>query len=200
MTKRKLAFSVTCLCLLAALALATPGTAQPPEGEMPAEMAAMMEAYMKAGTPGEPHEFLAQTVGKWKVTSKMWMGPGEPQVSEATSVREMILNGRFLQEKFEGTVMGMPFQGIGITGYDNVNDKYWATWMDSMTTWLTTMEGERDGDTVVWHGEGPDPMTGGTAKMKMVATNHGKDKTVVEFYEMHGGEEVRTMELTYERQ
>ena len=31
-------------------------------------------------------------------------------------------------------MMGMPFEGIGRTGYDNVTGKYWSTWIDNMST------------------------------------------------------------------
>lgn len=200
MTMRKLAFSVTCLYLLAVLALATPGTAQPPEGELPPEMAAEMEAWMKAGAPGEAHEFLAQGAGKWNLTIKQWMGPGEPQISEGTAVREVILGGRFVRETVTGSMMGMPFEGIGISGYDNVSGKYWGSWIDNMTTGVMTMEGEREGDTVTWIGKGSDPMSGGTYTMRMVSTMHGKNKEVTEFFEMSGEEAVKMMEIAYERQ
>jgi hypothetical protein len=32
--------------------------------------------------------------------------------------------------------MGMPFEGLGYTGYDNVRRKYVGTWMDSFGTGL----------------------------------------------------------------
>jgi len=191
---------VTCLCLM--LSLPTlPATAQPPEGETPPEMAEMMAAWQEAMTPGEPHEWLAKSVGSWKLTVKTWMPTGgEPEVTEGTAEREMILGGRYLEERVTGTAMGMPFEGYSIAGYNNVTAEYWGTWIDNLSTGLMTMTGERDGNTVVWHAEGTDPMTGGKAKMKMVSMLQDDGKEKVEFYEMHGGEEMKTMEILYQRE
>lgn len=205
MTTRKVVLSMTCLFVLALLGAAMPGAAQPPEGEappdMPPEMQAMMEAFEKAGTPGEPHELLAKTAGTWKVTMKMWMEPGaEPTVNDGTAVREMIMDGRYLEERFTGTVMGQLFNGRGVTGYNNITGKYWGTWIDSMSTGVMVSEGEREGDTMVFIGTYSDPMGGPPVKMRMVSTMEGDDKEVVEMYESHGGEEAKTMELVYERQ
>lgn len=196
---------MTCLFLLALLASTVPGAAQPPEGgappDMPPEMQAMMEAWQESMAPGEPHEYLAELAGSWKITTKTWMAPGaEPQVSEGTAEREMILGGRYLKEHVTGTVMGMPFEGYALSGYDNAKGKYWGTWVDNLSTGLLTMEGERDGDSFTWHAEGSDPMTGGTAKMRIVTTFDGPDRQVSKFYEMREGEEVMGMEIVYERQ
>ena len=37
--------------------------------------------------------------------------------------------------------MGMPFEGIGYTGYDNVQQRYVGTWMDSFGTGLMNSVG-----------------------------------------------------------
>jgi hypothetical protein len=34
--------------------------------------------------------------------------------------------------------MGMPFEGLGYTGYDNVKKQYFGTWIDSMSTGIMT--------------------------------------------------------------
>lgn len=205
MTTRKMVLSMTCLFVLVLLANVVPGAAQPPEGEtppdMPPEMQAMMEAWQKAGTPGEAHEHLAEAAGTWKVTMKMWMEPGaEPTVNDGTAVREMIMDGRYLEERFSGTVMGQPFEGRGVTGYNNVTGKYWSTWVDNMSTGVMVSEGEREGDTMVFVGSTPDPMGGPPVKMRMVSKMEGDDKEVVEMYETRDGEEVKGMEIVYERQ
>lgn len=201
MTTRKVVLFLTCLCLLVSLATAVPGAAQPPEGEMSPEQAEMMQKLQQASTPGEPHEHLAQAEGSWKLTIKMWMEPGaEPEVSEGTAEREMIMGGRYLEERVTSTAMGMPFEGYGLTGYDNVSGKYWGVWVDSLSTGVLTSKGRRDGEAMVWHSKASDPMTGGTAEMKMVSRFHGDDKEVTEFFEMRDGQEVKTMEIVYVRQ
>lgn len=205
MTSRKVVLSMTCLFALALLASPIPGWAQPPEGEapsdMPPEMQAMMEAFEKASTPGEAHEHLAKAAGTWKLTIKMWMEPGsEPEINEGTAEREMIMGGRHLEERITSTAMGMPFQGRGITGYDNVTGKYWGTWIDNMSTSVLVTEGQREGDAMVFSGKASNPMGGPPTEMKMVSKMEGDDKEVVEIFEMHGGDEVKTMEIIYERQ
>ncbi len=53
---------------------------------------------------------------------------------------------------------------------------------------------------VVYHGEFDDPMTGGKTKVRSVMRWEGDDKQVFEWYEDRGEGEMRTMEITYERQ
>ena len=61
---------------------------------------------MKAAQPGEPHAKLKAMVGTWTTASKMWMGPGEPKESKGVLKRKMIMDGRFLREKFDGDFFG----------------------------------------------------------------------------------------------
>jgi len=205
MTTRKAVLSMTCLFVLALLASAMPGAAQDPEGEAPPdmspEMQAMMEAWQKAMTPGEAHEHLAKAAGTWKITVTMWMEPGaEPTVNDGTAEREMILGGRYLEERVTSTVMGEPFEGRGVTGYDNVTGKYWGMWIDNMSTGVMVSEGEREGDTMVLMAKASNPMGGPPVEMKFVSKMEGDDKEIVEMFEMHDGEEVKSMEIVYERQ
>ena len=182
---------------------ALPGAAQPPEGGgMSPEMAAMMAAYEAAGTPGAPHQELAKGVGNWKLTVTWWMEPGaEPMVSEATSTRAALFGGRYLEEKVQGLMMGAPFEGYGLTGYDNVRGKYWSIWIDSMSTGVMASEGEADASgAVVLHGTYPDAMTKGMTKVKTVLSREGDGKEKMEMWEDKGGEMVKTMEITSVRQ
>ena len=88
--------------------------------DMSAEEKAMMDAYMKAGTPGKQHEELAKTVGSYDLAVKSWMAPGTPPTeSKGTAERTMVLSGRVLAETVHGDMMGQPFEGHGMTGYDN---------------------------------------------------------------------------------
>jgi len=124
---RKLAgvLLVTAAALLAPMALAQEEQEQP---QMTPEQMAEMEAYMKAGTPGPQHKELAAGVGSYDLEIKSWHEPGGPPMEETGSaVRTMGLDGRVLFEELESSMMGTPFTGHGMTGYDNVSGKYWST-------------------------------------------------------------------------
>jgi hypothetical protein len=103
------------------------------ENKMDAQ--AMMDVYTKLGTPGTPHKVLASMAGSWITKTKGWMEPDKPPMeSKGTCEQKMLLGGRFLQQEYSGDMMGSPFTGIGVTGYDNHTKKYVSTWMDSMGT------------------------------------------------------------------
>lgn len=194
--------SSLCLAVLIALC-AVPLAAQ--EGEEAPAADPMMEAWQASMTPGPEHEKMASMAGTWTFTMKMWMDPNaEPQSSTGTAERTMIFDGKVLEERVTGEAMGTPFQGLGHTGYDNVTGQWWSTWMDNLGTGLTLMHGSVDEEThtATWEGETSDPMTGGRSPMKIVIKHESADKEVAEFFSPApgGGEMIRTMELTYERQ
>jgi hypothetical protein len=184
----------------ALFALAAPGRAQQPE--MTPEQKAEMEAYMKAGTPGAPHEAMAKTAGTYEVKAKSWDAPGAAAREESgTATRTMALDGRVLVEEFKGSMMGMPFTGHGMRGYDNVTGKYWTTWMDSMSTGLMVSEGTCDAkNTCTFTGSWNDPVKKGPVTARM--TSRWTSPTT-EVFEMHApgrdGKEFKMMELTYTR-
>ena len=100
-----------------------------------AKMQEMMKKHEAYSTPGEQHKRLAELEGNWTYTSKMWMSPKDkPQEAKGTSTFKMILGGRWLQQDTKGEVMGMPFEGIALTGYNNLKGEYETIWLDSMST------------------------------------------------------------------
>ena len=170
------------------------------EMEMSPEQMAMMEAWQKAGTPGEEHAALAELAGDYTLEVKSWMDPnGEPTVSAGTSHSEMILGGRVLKETVHGEMMGMPFEGIGMTGYDNTKGAYWSTWVDSMSTGIGVAEGNWNDDhsALVMHMDFVDPMSHETKTVRTVSTHKADGSTVFEWYEPMEGNEVKTMEIVY---
>jgi hypothetical protein len=183
--------------LLAGAVSAQEGKAQP---QMTPEQAAEMEAYQKAGTPGEPHKALAATVGRYSVKSKSWSEPGGQAAEETgTATRTMALDGRVLVEEFTSTMMGTPFTGHGMTGFDNVSGKYWATWNDSMSTGIMVSEGKCDAKrNCTFTGSWNDPIKKAPVKARM--TSRWPTPTT-EIFEYFGpgkdGKEMKMMELTY---
>ncbi len=186
------------VCCLLGLLVALPGLAQPEMDE-----AAMQEAWMKAATPGPFHAFLAAKAGNWKISGKVWMAPGqEPMDSESTASAEMILGGRYLMEKMQGSMMGMPFEGLSITGYDNSTGLVTSIWMDTMGTMIMTMTGtwDKPGAPMATSGTYLDPMSGQEMMVRTVTTFVSADESLFEYYTTAPGTpESKTMELRYQR-
>ena len=191
--------------MAAAVMLAAGAMAQ--EGAMPEmtpEQQAMMEAYMQAGTPGAPHEALAATAGTYDLVVKSWHEPGgEPMEETGTATRTMVLEGRVMVEDLNGTMMGMPFTGHGMTGYDNVTGEYWSTWMDSMSTGLMVSHGtcEEGFNSCTFVGSWNDPVKKGPIEARMTTL---WTSPTTEVFEMYGpapdGSEMKMMEITYTKQ
>jgi len=194
----KLRFAAVAIVLLAAGAAIAQEEAGPS-----AEQRAMMEAYQGAATPGPQHVVLAKMAGDFTITIKSYLEPGaEPEVSTATSTRTMIMGGRFLEEVVHGTVMGQPFEGRGLTGYDNVTGKWWGSWIDSMSTTIMTTTGSWDDEagTGTFTGEYNDPLTGKLKTSRSVVRRLPNGDELMEMYMSTAAGEVKAMEMLYQRQ
>lgn len=157
-----------------------------------------MQAYMKLMATNENHEFLKNFAGKWDVTTKSWAQPGaEPAVAANHAASEMILEGRYLKTNFKGTMMGQPFQGLQIIGYDNLKKKIITFWIDSTGTSFYLLEGTLDlkNKTITEYATWPDPMTGQNMKVKAVTTFISQDEYLYQMF-MVGpdGSEFKSME------
>jgi len=166
-----------------------------------AEMKAQMEAY---ATPNENHEILKALEGNWKAEVKMWMDPAaEPEVSEGTAESTMILGGRYLEQKFNGTAMGQPFEGRGLIGYDNLRKEYRSVWADTMSTGIMVSSGvyNKDDKTISEKGTMSCPIMGGDRDYRAVTTFIDNDHYTYEsFMNDESGKEMKTMLITYTRQ
>jgi len=175
-------------------------TAGPVLAQNEMDEAAMMEAWQKASTPGDVHKYLASFAGNWNVTSKTYMDPGQPPMeSTGTAKKTMILGGRFLQEELTATMMGMPMQGLGLTGYNNTTGKMEFTWMDNFGTMMMSGSGTLDGNTSTMMSTYMDPLMNKEAKAKLVTKLEGPDAYSFMMYEVRDGKDVLAMEAHYTR-
>ena len=111
------------------------------------DMEAMMEVYQKLATPGPPHKILANLTGSWTTKTRAWMEPDKPPIEgTGTCEQKMLFDGRYLQQEYTGEMMGSPFTGINLIGYDNRTKKYVSTWIDSMSTGIYFFEGTAGAD------------------------------------------------------
>ena len=102
-----------------------------------------MEEMMKLGMPGEGHTVLNDLIGTWDYTVTYKMAPNAPeQTSTGKTTNEWILDGRFVKQNVAGTMdMGgqsMPFNGMGLIGYDNLSGQYQSVWIDNVSTAMMT--------------------------------------------------------------
>jgi hypothetical protein len=186
------------LCLVLSVSVAMAKEKQPAQKDMQA----MMDTYKKLAIPGEPHKQLASLAGSWTTKTKSWMEPDKPPMeTTGTCEDKVLLDGRFLQQECTGEMMGQPYNGIGVHGYDNLTKKYVTTWMDSMGTGVFVMNGtaSADGQTVTLHGSHPDPM-GGVMKHRAVWKLVDENTQTFEMYHKgKDGKEMKMMEITYTR-
>lgn len=170
------------------------------------QQTAMMEEWLKLAEPGPQHAEMAKAEGEWHQANTSWMYPGaEPSKSTSTSKLKSVLGGRYIIEKTSGAweINGeqMPFEGMGIHGFDNAKQKYVFAWIDSMGTMIMTGEGTADesGKVITYYSEMPNP-EGGTMRMKSVATKIDNDHQKFEmFMQMPDGSWFRHMEMIQNR-
>jgi len=191
-------FTLIGLCLVMSVSVAMAKEKQPAQ----MDMQAMMDTYKKLAIPGEPHKQLTSLAGTWTTKTKSWMEPNKPPMESTGACEDKtLLDGRFLQQECTGEMMGQPFTGIGVHGYDNLTKKYVTTWMDSMGTGIFFMDGtaSADGKTITLHGSHKDPM-GGVMKhrafWKFVDAN---SQTFEMYHKGKDGKEMKMMEITYTR-
>ena len=165
------------------------------------DMEAMMAAMAEAMEPGDHHRFLAHMEGEWEFTNTLWMDPSQPPtVTEGWSEKKMIMGGRYLSDTMRGEVMGQSFDGHAVTGYDNTSSEFVGTWIDSMSTSITMLKGQRDGNALTLQGEYIDPMSKQAMKIRAVTRVVDEDHHVFDYFmTMPGAPEFKSMQIEYRR-
>lgn len=170
----------------------------------PAMDPAMMEKMKAMMAPTEAHKALEDFVGKWAYTGKFWMTAEAPaQDMTGTAEHTLIYGGRFLKQEIEGPWMGEQFEGLGFTGYDNIQGEYQTVWLDSMATGMMKVSGQYDPATKTLSQSGTNscPLTGEKDRQgRSEWTVTDADHSVYTSYSTGAdGKEFKTMEITYTR-
>lgn len=191
------------LVLVAVCAMPVLAQENQKQQQMTAEQKAQMDAWMKFMTPGEGHKTLANMIGTWDAKVSMWNAPdAPPQTSTGTSVNSWVLGNRFVQEKFTGMFMGMPFEGVGYTGYDNAKKQYVGTWMDNMSTGVMTSTGTSsdNGKSYTFKSTMTDPTSGKDTPGETRVTVTDADHHTMEMWGPDkDGKMVKMMQIDYTR-
>ncbi len=204
----RIAFCITILLAAALMLWVGPTVAQEERtAASPREYKQVDEAtqrWMDAAMPGEPHRVLDRFIGLWNVTTRMWMeGPGsEPSETTGIVTCEWILKSHYVRQETRGMMMGIPFEGWAITGYDNLKKQYVGIWIDSVSTGIYTLSGHLDptGTVLTMYGEVDDPMTGEFGKINKYVTRFiDEDHLVFEIHDPSRGENTKVVEMDYRR-
>lgn len=164
----------------------------------------MMEAWMKIASPSEHHQVLDFLVGKWNYTVRSWMTPdASPRESKGTTEHKWILGNRFLLQEHKGEGDQQPFEGLGITGYDNLKGEYPSVWVDNTKTGMMISTAQYDPATKTFSEKGTftDTITGQKDKtFRGYCKIINNDYYTYDFYVLGlDGKEFKFAELQYTR-
>ncbi|HEY4272240.1 MAG TPA: DUF1579 domain-containing protein [Candidatus Udaeobacter sp.] len=172
----------------------------------------MMKQMMEMSKLNENHKLLADMNGNWNFAIKMWMNPdpnAKPQESKGTGTRKSLMGGRYVVMDVTGKMQmpdetgkmkDMQFKGMGIDGYDNVKKKFVSSWIDNMGTGIQFSEGSYDPATKTFtYTSEIEMMPGMKIPVREVIKVPDNNRMVLEWYESHGGQEKKTMEINYTR-
>jgi hypothetical protein len=148
--------------------------------------------------------WLKHQVGQWKAELKLWPGgaESEPIVFEASETNEM-LGDNWIIVNFKGEFGGQAFRGHGVVGFDSRNERFVATWVDSVNGFMSQYEGTYDASSksVVLTGKELDPNNGDLVAGKQIRTIKDDNTRVVESYQKPEGSDefTKVMEITFTR-
>lgn len=158
-----------------------------------------MQKWMDYMTPGEMHKLLESYKGSWEIKMKMWQAPGtEPMEATATAISEPILGGRYMMTKVSGNMMGMPFEGVAIDGYDNALKTFFSTWIDNLGTGIVYTTGTLNDSKkqINYKGKMVNPVTGKLDDYRQDVTLNEDGSMLTEMYSIDSkGNEFKTGEL-----
>jgi len=137
------------------------------------------------------------------------MGPNKPPIeTNGVVVRQPIMGGRYFLADFDvemlpgakGKLEKVNFKGKSIEGYDNVKKKFISIWIDNASTGPTIFEGSYDpaSRTFTYAGE-TEPKPGQKTIVREVIKVIDNDHYNLDWYEEHGGHEIKTIEIRYTR-
>lgn len=180
-----------------------PGGAPPAGGQQKpaAPPAGGAGQAMAPPTPGPEHKMLQKYVGTWECDVESSFIPGAPEKTKAKNVCREACGGFWFVSDFEGTLMGGPFTGHGVAGYDAAQKKYVESWFDSTGPSGATAEGQFDAktNTMNWN-----------MQMREMdnSISHGRETDVWKDADTHewtlfakgpDGKEAQMLKITYHR-
>ncbi|MDB5252068.1 MAG: hypothetical protein JWP27_1237 [Flaviaesturariibacter sp.] len=184
------------------VAAASTGTASA-AAPMP-DSATMEKNWQVYMTPGTEHQQMAKWNGRWNAEVTMWeSASAKPFSATMQAKNEMILGGRYQRSLNTGKMMGMDFEGISVTAYDNARKMFISNWIDNMGTGIMNMEGTWDEatKTINFTGKAVNPKTYREENVRETFTIMDDDHQLLQMYSRDAdGKEYKSMQIHYTKQ
>lgn len=137
-----------------------------------------MDEWTRAAAPGAHHAVLDTLRGQWRIASAQSDVEGRAEI-------EWILGGRFLElRQVSADAPHSPLTGLGLIGYDNLNQRYLSIWVDTNSTnaFITTGHADSGRSSVEFYGPSDDPVSGQRGVMWHVSLRlDGSERFILEF-------------------
>jgi hypothetical protein len=117
------------------------------------------------------HARLAAIQGEWSTDSQLWLSATRAdsappdEVTRGSASFAAVMDGRFLQESYQGVLAGDSFTSLRLWGFNSDSNRHEAVWANSASTALMTLRGTSNdlGRTVTYLGTyesaGPETVT-----------------------------------------
>ena len=159
-----------------------------------------MAYYIEMAKPVAEHARLAELTGPWKITTKLWFGPGEPTTGSGTGSGKMILGGRFLE--FTTELKGaLASESVSIYGFDRRTNDYTLVGIDTLGTYYITAAGKYDEaqKAIVLSGSYAQPPSMTQTSYRFVWTKPSEKEHLMTLYFTMDGKDVRVGETHFTR-
>ncbi|HEX5053914.1 MAG TPA: DUF1579 family protein [Planctomycetota bacterium] len=150
-------------------------------------------------TLAKEHALLAEGTGRWDavVTTK---APGQDATEEKGTEHVIpICDGKWTWSDFKGTMMGMPFEGHALTGYESDTKRFVSYWIDCCSPHFSKVTGTYDAAKKVFTFSGTCiDMNGKPATIQQVyavADKNTRNLTMT----MSGADGTQEMKIAYKR-
>ena len=106
--------------------------------------AAQDKKAMEPPKPGPEHDLLRSLEGSWDIEARHCLDHGGGAVTKGTETCALGCGGFWLITDHRSEMMGKPFLGHGVLGFDPLKRKYVLAWASSMSGTLIDFEGAYD--------------------------------------------------------
>ena len=127
----------------------------------------------------------------------MWTDPSQPPAEfKGTMETKWIMGGRFVQETARGEYDGKPFEGMGLWGYNAVDNKYTHVRACSLSGTICSEQTDYITSASKFEcvTEGRCPLTGENVRGRDEVVIAGPDRIITTMFKTVNGKEVKTAE------